>query len=165
MDGAAATDRLQSKDDVRRYRSPALRPCHRHTPWRQNAARCTCDRSYVAAAHSARRAAEWENCETSTADKHAEGMKASRIGDRWVFVPAPHRPPVFQSTYLGPPEPEIGQSNSRAAIIALNRVQWEAPFLRITQLLMKPVACFHSRSDVFGKLLRAVFLNRSSADN
>src|SRR5437660_8960561 len=53
---------------------------------------------------------------------------------QWVSARAPRHRPVFRSTYLGPPVPEIGQSNSRAAIIALRAVQWEAVFYRFLRV-------------------------------
>src|ERR1700681_3324080 len=30
-------------------------------------------------------------------------MRSSHNAHKWVFALAPHRPPVFRSTYLGPP--------------------------------------------------------------
>jgi hypothetical protein len=51
---------------------------------------------------------------------------ALHIADRSASEQPQHRLPVFQSTYLGPPGSEIGQSNSRGVIIALKTMQWEA---------------------------------------
>src|SRR5579859_5081500 len=69
----------------------------------QNAAHCTFGRSFAAADRKAPREEEWESCETSRADKCAEGMMALHNAGRSVSVLAPPPPRAFQSTYLGPP--------------------------------------------------------------
>ena len=58
-------------------------------------------------------------------------MKALHNVDQSVSALAPHRRPIFLSTYLGSPKPEIGQSISRADIIAPRSMQWKAFFSRI----------------------------------
>jgi len=115
----AAMNRAPAAVDVRWCRLLELRPCPRRMPWRQTAAGCTFDRSCAAAVDWGQREEGCQNGGTPTTNINAARMMALRIADRSVFALAPHRPPVFQSTYLGPPGTWIGQSNYRAAIIAL----------------------------------------------
>jgi len=123
---AAAVEELP--DGARSCRSREL-PSRRRTPWRQNSARCTSGRSDAVAVRSAPRAEEWESCGTSTTGRHAAGMMALHNVVRWEFALPPHQPRVYQSTYTWARlDPEIGQSNSRAAIIAPCPMQWEALF-------------------------------------
>jgi hypothetical protein len=138
LGGEVEVARFPSSDAARSFRSPAIHPCHPpHTPSTQIAVRNRVGRPVAVDVRSAPRAEESENCETSTEDRRAEKMKALHIGGRWESVPAPHRPPVFRSTYLARLLLEIVQSNSRAAIIAPRAMQWEAFFHRL----------FPSRSD------------------
>ena len=104
LDGEVEAARFPSSDAARSFRSPAIHPCHPpNTPLTQMAARNRAGRPVAVDVRSAPRAEELGNCETSTEDRRAEKKKASHTGGRSESVPAPHRPPVFRSTYLGPP--------------------------------------------------------------
>ena len=149
-DAAPAMETFRSADDVQSFQSPAL-PFHPHTPSTQIVARCTCGRLVVVAADSKLREEESENSGTSTANKPSAKMRASHTEGRWEFALPLHRPRVFQSTYTWARlEPEIGQSNSRAAIIAPRSMQWEALFHRLTENSYKGPASI----GIFGKALR-----------
>jgi hypothetical protein len=130
LDVAEATAPSRSAADARSFRSPALHRIHSRKRTKQNSARCTCGRSCVVVVYLKRREGECGSCGTSTPDKSAVRKMALHIAARSVSAPAPHQPPVFQSTYWARLEPEISQSNSRAAIIALRVVHWEALFFK-----------------------------------
>jgi len=144
-DAAVATETFRSEADVRWSQSPALRS-HPHMPSTQTVVRCTCGLSVVVAVGSKLREEESENSGTSRANRPSAKMRALHIEDRWESALPPRRPRVFQSTYTWARlEPEIGQSNSRAAIIAPRSMQWEALFHRLTENSYKgpaPVGIF-----------------------
>jgi hypothetical protein len=128
QDDAGAEARMRSPAGAQSFRSPVLHQIDSRRQTKRNFARCTCGRSCAVAVCLKRREEGWGNSGISTPDKSAARKMALRIAARSVSALAPHQPPVFRSTYWARLETEISQSHSRAAIIALRMVQWEALF-------------------------------------
>ena len=91
-------------DDARSFLLEAAHPSHLNRQMQRSSGRRTSDQPFVVAMNEALREEVLGNGGTSTPDKSAVEMTALRNADREVSALAPPRPPVFRSTYLGPPE-------------------------------------------------------------
>jgi hypothetical protein len=135
--GVAAKEQHPPPDDAQSCRSQPHPAGYRSKRLTQTADHDINGRSGAVAGARALHEAGSENCGTSRADKCAGAERDLQNADRWVSVPAP-RPRRACRSYLGPSELEIGnlafgQSNSRAAIIAPESMQWEAFFHRLAR--------------------------------